>query len=221
MPRALALVTAAAINLAVVSMPLAFSRYSADAMNGSALWAFYVVITLFVVLESNASFRIEICPVKRPKMPAIPYFTGGCILLIVWVSVYDFFQYSFHDSTRTILASMMILLGVYLRIVSINTLGKRFTSHVGLIADHRLTTTGIYSIIRHPSEAGLLLIGFGVPVLLISTTGFWIALLLLMPASIYRIHLEEKVLYSEFPINFSEYKSKVPTFWPAFSRLIE
>ena len=67
---------------------------------------------------------------------------------------------------------------------------------------HKLITTGPYSIVRHPMYGGALLFLFGMPLLLGSSYGIAISLVLTVILAI-RARLEERTLAAHFP----EYKA--------------
>lgn len=144
----------------------------------------------------------------------LPYAAGVCLLFTIWTSIY-------HSPTNASLhpieiatAGVFIAIGIAARVHAIRTLERFFLSHIGVVRDHRLITTGLYSFVRHPSEAGLLMIGFGVPALLSSAAGLAIATLMLLPLSLYRISMEDSVLTSAFGNEFLLYKRTTPALLP-------
>ncbi len=97
------------------------------------------------------------------------------------------------------------IIGSVIRWSAIAQLKQAFTVDVSIVSDHQLTTTGVYTLLRHPSYTGLLL----------NYVGAWIALqniYLLLCCSIavfiavsYRISVEEKVLLSEFGAEYEHF----------------
>jgi protein-S-isoprenylcysteine O-methyltransferase Ste14 len=74
-------------------------------------------------------------------------------------------------------------------------------------ADQKVISTGPYAVVRHPMYSGAILMLFGSPVAL----GSWwaeAALILFLPALIWRLLDEERVLSKELP-GYTEYKTKV------------
>jgi len=101
---------------------------------------------------------------------------------------------------------LMIYMGIAIRIIAIVSLAQFFTVDVTIRANHRLKKDGIYKYLRHPSYSGSLLsfIGLGL------TMNNWISLLLIsvsiITAFIFRINIEEKVLFEQFGSEYIDYK---------------
>ncbi len=104
--------------------------------------------------------------------------------------------------------------GGALRVIAIRQLGSCFQHHVCLGDQHRLITTGLYSHMRHPSEAGLLLILSG---LVIISGSAWVMLAILLPGaglSLFRMRVEDKMLADHFGSSFVAYRKQVPACFP-------
>jgi protein-S-isoprenylcysteine O-methyltransferase Ste14 len=99
----------------------------------------------------------------------------------------------------------LIVAGLVVRWLSIARLWRYFTVDVAISPDHRLLTSGIYGIIRHPSYLGSIVSFLGLGVALSS----WIALLLIaVPVTgsfLGRIVIEEKALREAFGEEYLEY----------------
>ncbi|KAF9063405.1 hypothetical protein BDP27DRAFT_1368049 [Rhodocollybia butyracea] len=61
-----------------------------------------------------------------------------------------------------LLGTGLVIAGAVLRWFCYRTLGKMFTYEISVQKDHKLITSGPYSIVRHPSYSGILLIIGGV-----------------------------------------------------------
>lgn len=117
----------------------------------------------------------------------------------------------------TALGIFMIVAGLILRIYAILTLGKFFTATARATKQHILVKTGPYSIIRHPSYAGAIIVMTGVPILLNNILTFFSTIFLLTLAYYIRIKNEEKVLISIFGDKYRQYslsvKKMIPHIW--------
>jgi protein-S-isoprenylcysteine O-methyltransferase Ste14 len=73
--------------------------------------------------------------------------------------------------------------------------------------DQKVVSTGLYAMVRHPMYTGGLLLFIGMSLSLGSWWGL-LAYLLMIPALIWRIHDEERLLTKNLP-DYGEYKNKV------------
>ncbi|WP_053226304.1 methyltransferase family protein [Solirubrobacter soli] len=89
---------------------------------------------------------------------------------------------------------VVMWLGLALRVWAIAALGTRFRTTVEVDADQTVITTGPYRWIRHPSYAGLLLIVGGLGLALGTWLSFAAAVLIPLPALVWRMRVEEAEL---------------------------
>lgn len=73
--------------------------------------------------------------------------------------------------------------------------------------DQKVVSTGLYAMVRHPMYTGGLLLFIGMSLSLGSWWGL-LAYLLMIPALIWRIHDEERLLTKNLP-DYGEYKNRV------------
>jgi protein-S-isoprenylcysteine O-methyltransferase Ste14 len=103
--------------------------------------------------------------------------------------------------------------GGALRLWPVFVLGHRFSGLVAIQPGHKLVTTGVYGMIRHPSYLGLLVnslvwgLAFraGVGVLL---TAF------IIPPLLARIHAEERLLQEQFGAEYGTYRARTARLIP-------
>ncbi|KAM5353440.1 hypothetical protein ACJ41O_000090 [Fusarium nematophilum] len=137
-------------------------------------------------------------------------------------------------STATSIPLALILCaGIPLRLVSYASLGKNFT--FALATPDRLTTTGIYRYVQHPSYTGLVVLGISNMALLCRTDGVlscwippsWYHMAPLMgwtSASIgvgiflfgiwTRVRQEERMMRANFGVEWEEWHCKTARFLP-------
>jgi protein-S-isoprenylcysteine O-methyltransferase Ste14 len=112
---------------------------------------------------------------------------------------------------------ILILLGSMLFIWGRRTLGSYYSGHVSVVEGQPLVQNGPYRFIRHPAYMGYLLIAAGMAVGYSSLTGFIVIPILLLPAVLYRLSVEDKLLSEHFGDPFKEYASKtarlIPGIW--------
>lgn len=226
MPKGIALAIGITLNILILSLPLLFidspiQEYRSF-LKGPEVWGYYLLISLFCLLESSASQSISEESLVHKKKVFLPYLIGACILLSFWTSIFEYAeQPSSRQSLTSIVGGLLIIAGITIRLISIRKLNKYFVSHVGLIPNHQLVNTGIYSVVRHPSELGLLFICFGVSIMLLSTTGIMVTATTLMPLIIYRLSLEDGLLQAQFGQKYEQYKSVTPSLipYPTFKKI--
>jgi protein-S-isoprenylcysteine O-methyltransferase Ste14 len=97
--------------------------------------------------------------------------------------------------------------GGVLRLAPIFVLGRRFSGLVAIQPGHRLVTTGLYGVIRHPSYLGLFLLALGWGLAFRSGVGVFIAVLMLVVV-LARIKSEERLLSETFGAEYDAYRSR-------------
>ncbi|MFT4661401.1 MAG: protein-S-isoprenylcysteine O-methyltransferase Ste14 [Ulvibacter sp.] len=123
-------------------------------------------------------------------------------------------QASAIDPTLFISAGILIILGLIIRILAISTLGRNFAGVVQIKQNQELVTSGLYSVIRHPSYTGAWLIMLGAAFLLQSISGFVILGLVMIIIYQYRIRVEEETLISGFGESYVSYKKNTWKMFP-------
>lgn len=129
-----------------------------------------------------------------------------------------------------ILGAFLLLSGSTIRYWCFRELGRHFTFDVALLENHSLVTTGPYSVVRHPSYSGGVLLTTG-SILWHATSGSWliqsrfytnpIAWVMLIPAIIVtggsiivgvviRPEKEDELLEKEFGKKWEEWARRVP-----------
>ncbi|MPZ39950.1 MAG: isoprenylcysteine carboxylmethyltransferase family protein [Rhizobiales bacterium] len=116
------------------------------------------------------------------------------------------------DTVRWIGVALFAIGGV-LRIWPVFVLGNRFSGLVAIQPGHTLVTTGIYSIIRHPSYLGLLVNTLGWALAFRSSIGVLLAVLLIVPL-VARMNAEEALLRSQFSGEYDAYSARTSRMIP-------
>ncbi len=116
------------------------------------------------------------------------------------------------ETTRWIGVALFAIGGA-LRLWPVFVLGDRFSGLVAIQPGHRLVTTGVYSIIRHPSYLGLLIGALGWALAFRSVAGVLIVLVLLAPVFA-RIRAEERLLQTQFGAEYDAYRARTSRLIP-------
>lgn len=109
---------------------------------------------------------------------------------------------------------LLIAVGLAIRWASILSLGRAFSVNVAIHADQKLYRRGLFSLVRHPSYAGLLIV--------FAALGFrlqnWIALAIVfippLLALLYRMRVEEQALTRAFGPEYEEYRGSTKRLIP-------
>ena len=109
----------------------------------------------------------------------------------------------FHE--LRLVAVLLMVAGLALRWTAFISLGKAFSANVAIRDTQTLNRSGLYSLVRHPSYSGLLLIFLAVA--LAEKNWLSAAIVLIFPtaALLYRIHVEEAALREAFGAQYLEY----------------
>jgi protein-S-isoprenylcysteine O-methyltransferase Ste14 len=102
------------------------------------------------------------------------------------------------------LGLVLFAAGGALRIWAVFVLGHRFSGLVAIQPGHTLVTSGIYSVIRHPSYLGLLVNSLGWALAFRSGVGVLLTALLIPPL-VARIRAEERLLRTHFGSEYQDY----------------
>lgn len=107
------------------------------------------------------------------------------------------------DALLYVGASVMIA-GYAIRRLAIYLLGNAFSNILKIKQGQTLIRTGIYGHVRHPAYTGTLIMVAGIPLLFSSPIGL-IPVSLAIPAVLYRIAVEERMLTERFGDEYTEY----------------
>jgi protein-S-isoprenylcysteine O-methyltransferase Ste14 len=116
------------------------------------------------------------------------------------------------DTIRWIGVALLVVGGA-LRLWPVYVLGNRFSGLVAIQPGHTLLTTGIYSVIRHPSYLGLLTNSLGWSLAFRSGIGVLLTTLMIPPL-LARIHAEERLLQSQFGAEYDSYRARTSRLIP-------
>jgi len=109
-----------------------------------------------------------------------------------------------HASLR-IAALGLLAAGLLVRIAAIFTLGKSFSANVATHAAQTINRSGVYAIVRHPSYLGMEIIFLAAGINSFDWAGLAVAFIPPTLAVLYRIHVEEAVLFGAFGDRYADY----------------
>ncbi len=138
-------------------------------------------------------------------------------VLFVYTSVYDmrYLHLVFYKSSFFFYFGIFfIVLGFVLRFYCEGFLQKQFSVFVAIQPKHELMTKGPYAYVRHPIYSAAIMKALGFVLLTNSVLGLVAFLIILIPALLYRISLEEKALVGHFGQDYLRYKKRVKALIP-------
>ncbi|MCL2880597.1 MAG: isoprenylcysteine carboxylmethyltransferase family protein [Treponema sp.] len=106
------------------------------------------------------------------------------------------------------------VLGLVIRYFAFSTLGRFFTRTLRKTDEHVLVESGIYGYIRHPGYASDILIFFGTSFGMGNLIAMILIPVMFIPAYIYRIHTEEKMLVEIFGEKYVSYQKRTGRLLP-------
>ena len=142
------------------------------------------------------------------------------LLAVFYLSPLEYLYFAtFHPRTAWIesIGVGLVLFGSTLFVWARRTLGRHYSGHVSVKKEQELVQSGPYLIVRHPAYSGYLFMALGLALGYSSLLGFVSTLLILLPATIYRIRVEDRLLAEHFGTQFEEYarrtKRLLPGIW--------
>jgi protein-S-isoprenylcysteine O-methyltransferase Ste14 len=115
------------------------------------------------------------------------------------------------------LGAVVIVIGLIIRVWAITTLGKSFRTTIEIHKDQKVVKEGPYTLIRHPSYSGAILICLGYGIAFQN----WLSLIVLMVIPLiaisHRIPYEEAAMVNELGEEYIDYQKKtkklIPYIW--------
>ena len=170
---------------------------------------------IFTLLAPYTSPKEIITPNQLDRNSTLGLLGSCSILFIVSLIHYAYVprvlsQYYFA------LGCVIVTLGLLFRAWTTHTLGAYFTTNVTMTSDQKFITQGPYQWIRHPGYLATLIVTLGLWVLFQSSWGLLSYVIAVIPAYLYRIEVEERLLLSQFGEKYLEHKKKTRKLIPFF-----
>lgn len=105
-----------------------------------------------------------------------------------------------------VLGLLLGMAGLVIRYFAFTTLGRFFSRTLREAENHTLVTSGIYKYIRHPGYLSDFLIFIGIALAMNNLISTIVVPATFVPAYVYRIHIEEKMLIGIFGKQYVEYQ---------------
>jgi len=137
----------------------------------------------------------------------ISFAMGTAFILLAAAPLFIYWHIAMLDCfTMGIIGLVLGASGLVIRAIAFTTLGRFFSRTLREADNHTLVTSGIYKIIRHPGYLSDFMIFIGIALALGNLILVITIPVLFIPAYIYRIHVEEKMLVEVFGERYVEYR---------------
>ena len=175
------------LNTAVVGPVLVI----ADLDPGPAL-LFMILVNAFAAFEAAGAEAVDHFD---GRYPVAELATALATLALFWLAALT--GEASPPGPLMLLGALVMVFGIGLRHVAMRTLGSAFITQVR--PKTTLKREGVYSLVRHPSELGLLAITLGSALTLSSEPALLAWLIAFVPLTLHRIRAEDKELASRCP----------------------
>jgi protein-S-isoprenylcysteine O-methyltransferase Ste14 len=106
----------------------------------------------------------------------------------------------------------------WLAVAAIPELGQQWSLQARVLDDHKLVTTGVYGVVRHPIYTAMLGMLISTGIVVSNWLFLAVATIVFLAGTKVRIHLEEKLLAEAFGRKFANWRSRVPGLIPFLRR---
>jgi protein-S-isoprenylcysteine O-methyltransferase Ste14 len=115
------------------------------------------------------------------------------------------------------IGSSASVVGIRLRIQTIHQLGATIALPPSRAQPALLITRGLFSVVRHPSELGLLLLSAGILAIALTWITATLFVAVVLPLMAARVEQEERALAKHFGEQYAAYRRSTPLVWPTLS----
>jgi protein-S-isoprenylcysteine O-methyltransferase len=176
-------------------------------------WLIGVFVLLFLI--SVAFFFKDILRTGKVKASKIKtkekesfWIILIAVIICIGLFVGEFVKYKPEPTELSYIGIILIFIGGLIRIHAKKELDKFFTFEVMIQEGHKLIKTGLYKHLRHPAYLGNIFMMLGCAFALSSKFGLAAVIVVYIPAMLYRIAAEEKLLMHKFGKEYLSYMQK-------------
>lgn len=202
-----------AINAVILALPVfLFARPDLTVDMPAMVFLFLISGWCFLEMMIQPTARPELtrCASKR-RLPAA---MGLMLLALFWAALVERLSQPQPVDLLNWAGIIAVVAGITLRLAAIRVLGEYFLDEIALKPGQPVIMHGIYRYQRHPSEVGLLLIALGSAAWLGSTVALLICSFALLPMTLWRTLLEDRLLLAHDPRGFQSFSGSVPGLLP-------
>jgi protein-S-isoprenylcysteine O-methyltransferase Ste14 len=194
----------------------------------NSIHLFYAVISFILFLcifsliatvaADYAAVKLNKRKIKFKKFCAVEALSMGIFFILISIFIksgigFFLIQNELLKKTVIIIGTLIILAGSIINIIARINLGLNWSNDIKIYEGHKMITTGIFSLARHPLFLSLLLMTTGAGFVYRNYLIIILTYFLFLPALVYRAKKEEAILIKEFP-EYSDYRKNVSMFFP-------
>ncbi len=207
----------ALLHAALLLLPATVCGHGLHCLIDPAVVAFLVLATLFYGADTIKDLRNGVeqpawdiaVATGQGMLQALALATGLALLADFWVALATRVgQASPVTGWQQAAGASLMLTGVVLRWLAISRLGRFFVTPIQVAPGQPLVCDGVYRIVRHPSETGILAAALGASMLL----GAWVAGIVwaavILPLVMIRVRWEDRILQRAFGKRYLVYQSR-------------
>ncbi|RLT92242.1 methyltransferase family protein [Ketobacter sp.] len=202
--------------LAAIVLFTHFATLKLQYWNGM-MWLLGVVAALGYLLWLMAEANVSI---TEPGKGETQKDRGTCELYVFGRFLTMFSAIILETQWQTLNLSMILGLvllagGIAFRLNAIETLGNFYSHRVRLVEAHSVVDSGPYQWVRHPAYTGMLVAHLGFVLIFFNLYALLALCLVLLPAIVKRIRVEETALYElpGYPHYAESHKRLLPGVW--------
>lgn len=187
------------------------------------LWATGLVILYSVIYKFVEKKDLGREKTKRKKS-VVETFT----MAIIIIAVFNFLQMNKGiikvDFTTALFALIfgltIALISTVMHLRAKKEIGKYWSNQIEIMENHRIVTSGVFSVVRHPGYSSLIFWLIGFSIAYVNYIALLLTLLLFVPMMIYRARAEDELLNELDETAFKVYKSETHMLIPRFGVMI-
>ncbi len=121
----------------------------------------------------------------------------------------------YHWNTLFLIGSVLVIIGLIIRVSAIMKLKQQFTYTVTKIENHELIETGLYKMIRHPGYLGQLVIFLGTSVCMSNWLSILLMIIPVLSGYLNRINVEERFMDEQMGQKYLDYRKRTKKLIPS------
>jgi len=181
-------------------------------------WLFSGIALLFIFFFIFIERRLrkgkealDMAPTKedRNSTRLVGLAFGTSMVAITISSILNIFGIAYYGGQWTsVIGILGMAAGIYMRISAAKTLGRFYTRILKITDNHQLVEGGLYRYIRHPGYLADIILFVSAAITSRNLLCLIVILITTLPAYIYRIGVEEKMLLEQFGDVYRSYQKR-------------